>query len=47
MKNILPMLVITAALMSLVYAGTGGPSPVPAPPGYNLTTNATTLCRGL
>ncbi len=37
------MLLVSA---TAVYAGTGGPAPVPAPPGYNLTTNATALCRG-
>ncbi len=32
---------------ALVAAGTSGPSPVPAPPGYTLSTNATVLCRGI
>ncbi len=35
------------ALVALVSAGQSGPSPVPAPLGYMLTTNATFLCRGL
>ncbi len=44
-------MLIAAALtltmaVAMVNAATGGPSPVPAPPGYNLTTTATVLCRG-
>ncbi len=33
-------------LMSVVYAGTGGPSPVPSPPGYSISTSNPVLCRG-
>ncbi|MEM3839229.1 MAG: hypothetical protein QXF01_01480 [Candidatus Micrarchaeaceae archaeon] len=45
LKAILVMLAM-ALFASAIYAGTGGPSPVPPPPGYNLTVNATVLCKG-
>jgi hypothetical protein len=34
------------AIMSVVFAGTAGPSPVPSPPGYTMNTSALTVCRG-
>ncbi len=38
---------IAAMLISLAYATTGGPSPVPSPPGFYINTTALTLCRGM
>lgn len=47
MNIMISSMLLLLASVTLVYAGTSGPSPVPAPPGYNLSTTATVLCRGL
>ncbi len=38
--------VVLLAVPSLAFAGTNGPSPVPNPPNFQISTTATTLCRG-
>ena len=38
--------VLLAAPPLLAFAGTNGPSPVPNPPNFQISTTATTLCRG-
>ncbi len=34
-------------LVSLAYATTGGPEPVPSPPGFYINTTTLTLCKGM
>jgi hypothetical protein len=31
----------------LAYAGTSGPSPIPPPPNFQISTNVVTLCKGM
>lgn len=38
---------LVAAMPMLVSAGTSGPSPIPPPPNWQLSTTVTTLCRGI
>ncbi len=40
-------IMLVAAMPVLVYAATSGPSPIPPPPAWQLSTTATTLCRGV
>ena len=35
------------AAPALAFASTSGPSPIPPPPNFQLSTNVTTLCKGL
>ncbi len=44
-KGILIVFVL-AGMMPLAFAGLSGPSPIPNPPNFYITTNATTLCKG-
>ncbi len=39
-------LVITIAIAGVAAAGTSGPSPIPNPPAFSITSNALVLCRG-
>jgi hypothetical protein len=48
MKNILKILLIMVMLLPVaVFAGTSGPSPIPPPPNFQISTNALTMCRGV
>ncbi len=48
MKGIGIVLAVFAVLAfaQLAFAGTSGPAPIPNPPNFYVTTNATTLCKG-
>jgi len=35
------------AAPATAFAATSGPSPIPPPPNFQLSTNVTTLCKGL
>ena len=37
---------VLAGIVPLAFAGLSGPAPIPNPPNFYITTNATTLCRG-
>jgi hypothetical protein len=41
------LLLIAALLPTLAFAGTSGPSPIPNPPAFQLSTNTLTLCKGV
>ncbi|MDE1860676.1 MAG: hypothetical protein KGH72_03060 [Candidatus Micrarchaeota archaeon] len=44
--SMLAVLFAQAALLPLAFAGTSGPSPIPTPPNFYITSNAAYLCRG-
>lgn len=39
--------VLMLLLVSLAYAGTSGPSPIPTPPSFTVTSTALNLCKGV
>jgi hypothetical protein len=41
------LLLYAAVMPTVVFAGTSGPSPVPAPPGFQIVASSLTLCRGV
>ena len=41
------MLILISFLPAVALAGTSGPSPVPAPPSFQVSTSTLTLCRGV
>jgi hypothetical protein len=41
------LLLMAVALPMVAFAGTSGPSPVPNPPSFQISTNTLTLCRGV
>lgn len=46
--NLIGFLLLFAVIAPAVaFAGTSGPSPIPPPPSFQLSTNATTLCKGM
>jgi hypothetical protein len=46
--SIIALLLLFAALApTLVFAGTSGPSPIPPPPTFQVSTNVLTLCKGM
>jgi hypothetical protein len=47
-RNILGILLLLTILAPAVaFAGTSGPSPIPAPPNFQVSTNVLTLCKGI
>ena len=47
MKTFYALLIaVLLAVPSLAFAGTNGPSPVPNPPNFQISTTTTTLCKG-
>lgn len=45
--GLLAILVLFSVLVpTLVFAGTTGPSPIPNPPGFQISTTTLTLCKG-
>ncbi|MGI0100506.1 MAG: hypothetical protein ACREBH_02185 [Candidatus Micrarchaeaceae archaeon] len=46
--NIIGILLLLVALSAgIMYAGTSGPSPIPPPPNFQISTNMITLCKGI
>ncbi|MGD0510261.1 MAG: hypothetical protein ABSA33_00310 [Candidatus Micrarchaeaceae archaeon] len=46
--NWIGFLLLFAALVPVVaFAGTSGPSPIPPPPNFQISTNTITLCKGI
>jgi uncharacterized membrane protein len=41
------LLFAVGGMATLSFAGTSGPSPIPAPPNFQISTNAITLCKGI
>ena len=41
------LLLLMVAVPALAFAGTTGPSPVPNPPSFQVSTNTLTLCKGV
>ena len=41
------LLLIMAVIPAIAFAGTSGPSPIPNPPNFQVSTNALLLCRGV
>ena len=41
------VLLLTVMTSGLVFAGTSGPSPIPPPPNFQISTNVITLCKGI
>ena len=41
------LLLLIAAAPALAFAGTSGPSPIPNPPAFQVSTNTLTLCKGV
>lgn len=41
------LLMVTSIVPTLVFAATSGPSPIPPPPAFQISTNTLTLCRGV
>ncbi len=46
MIRIINVLLLLFTAMPLVFAGVSGPAPIPSPPNWAVTTNATSVCRG-
>ncbi len=46
MASVVILALIFVGFAQLALATTGGPSPVPNPPNFHITSNATTLCKG-
>ena len=40
------LILAVMGLVPLAFAGTSGPAPIPNPPNFYITSNATTLCKG-
>ncbi len=46
--NIIGIFILVAVFSATVaYAGTSGPTPVPPPPNFQVSTNVITLCKGM
>ncbi|MCL5239362.1 MAG: hypothetical protein M1286_02735 [Candidatus Marsarchaeota archaeon] len=41
------VLLLFSVMPAAVYAGTSGPSPIPAPPAFQISASSLTLCRGV
>jgi hypothetical protein len=41
------LLFAVSGMAAVSFAGTSGPSPIPAPPNFQISTNAITLCKGM
>jgi hypothetical protein len=46
-QSLILLLFAAVVIPSLVFATTTGPSPVPNPPAFQVSTNAITLCKGV
>ena len=47
MRNIIYLAVILSVVVQMGFAsGLGGPSPIPPPPNFYITSPVTTVCRG-
>jgi hypothetical protein len=47
-RNFLGILLLLSGLLpAIALAGTSGPSPIPPPPSFQITTSTLTLCRGV
>lgn len=45
-QTTIAMLMLLVAIPALAFAGTSGPSPVPNPPNFQISTNSLLLCKG-
>lgn len=45
--GIIGILLLAIVLPTVAFAGTSGPSPIPAPPNFQISTNTLTLCKGM